>query len=100
MVQRILEVSEQRRSLKPSALLFAYALCARSNDKDTKTAAYSHISKICRTPTFLFMFIKFCEEISNPEGVEGKYCSVLFSVRNGFNILTKEFYQMAAFSAF
>lgn len=71
VVQKILEISEQQRNLKQNSLLFAYALCARSNDKDTKQAAYSVISRICRIPTHLFMFIKFCEEESKQEGQEG-----------------------------
>ena len=65
VVQRILEVSESGRNMKQNSLLYAYAICARSNDKDTKKAAYAVISRICRIPTFLFMFIKFCEEESS-----------------------------------
>ena len=64
VVQKIKEVSVNRRSVKQNSLLLAYAICARSNDKDTKKAAYALLSEICRIPTHLFMFIKFCEQES------------------------------------
>lgn len=81
VVKTIVEVSVARRNLKQNSLLLAYAICARSNDRDTKKAAYSEISKICRIPTHLFMFVKFCEEQSSQEGEaqKGKEMSLLES---------------------
>lgn len=70
VVQTIKEVSVSRRNVKQNSLLLAYAICARSNDKDTKKAAYALLSDICRIPTHLFMFIKFCEQESRDENTD------------------------------
>ncbi|XP_060553103.1 RNA-binding protein RO60-like [Ruditapes philippinarum] len=70
VVQQIKEISVNRRNVKQNALLLAYAICARCNDKDTKKAAYALLSEICRIPTHLFMFIKYCEQESKGEAEE------------------------------
>ncbi|XP_053373251.1 RNA-binding protein RO60-like [Mercenaria mercenaria] len=70
VVQTIKEVSVNRRNVKQNSLMLAYAICARSNDKDTKKAAYALLSEICRIPTHLFMFIKYCEQESRVEGTD------------------------------
>lgn len=71
VVQTIKDVSVSRRNVKQNSLLLAYAICARSNDKDTKKAAYSLLSDICRIPTHLFMFVKYCEQESKSENDSG-----------------------------
>ncbi|XP_060590928.1 RNA-binding protein RO60-like [Ruditapes philippinarum] len=63
-VNEIKEVSVNRRNVKQNSVLLAYSICARNNDKDTKRAAYAVISEVCRIPTHLFMFVKFCEQES------------------------------------
>ena len=65
-VELIKRISVDRRNVKQNPLIFALALCARSNDIDTKTAAYQALNQVCRIPTHLFMFIKFCEQESDP----------------------------------
>ncbi|WAQ97839.1 RO60-like protein [Mya arenaria] len=65
VVDKIRDISVNRRNVKQNALLYAYAICARSNNKDVKKRAYQYLSDICRIPTHLFMFIKFCEQESN-----------------------------------
>lgn len=68
-VEKIFDVSIKRRNLRQHSLVRAYAICARSNDRVTKRKAYEKISNICRIPTFLFMFIKFCEAEGGEEGI-------------------------------
>ena len=65
-VEVLRKVSVERRNVKQNPLVFALALCARSNDLETKKAAYKVINEVCRIPTHLFMFIKFCEHESQP----------------------------------
>ena len=65
-VELLRKVSVERRNVKQNPLIFALALCARSNDLDTKEAAYKVVNEVCRIPTHLFMFIKFCEQESEP----------------------------------
>lgn len=70
VVQKIKEVSLKRQNIRQDSLLMAYAICARSDDRNTKTAAYALLSEICRIPTHLFMFIQFCEDESRGENAE------------------------------
>lgn len=65
-VNLIRTISIDRRNVKQGPLIFALAICARSNDEDTKAEAYLAVNDICRIPTHLFMFIKLCEEESAP----------------------------------
>lgn len=65
-VELITKVSVERRNVKQGSLILALAICARCNDEDTKRAAYKSLNQICRIPTHLFMFIKLCEQESNP----------------------------------
>jgi hypothetical protein len=50
--------------------LYALAICARSNDPKTKHAAYKILGSVCRIPTHLFEFVKFCEKESAGTGWE------------------------------
>lgn len=68
VVDRIYEVSTEGRSCKQNTCLYALSLCARSNDPDTKLAAYKILPEVCRIPTHLFMFIDFCENESAGTG--------------------------------
>eukprot|EP00128_Syssomonas_multiformis_P009867 Colp12_sorted_trinity150504_noHs@24244 len=47
------------------ALIFTLALCARLGDERTKKAAYEALNAVCRIPTSLFMFVGFCEAVSD-----------------------------------
>ncbi|XP_060559975.1 RNA-binding protein RO60-like [Ruditapes philippinarum] len=64
VITKVTEVNFDRRNLRQDSLLIVLAICARCNDESTKTAAYMHLSKICRTPTHLFQFVEFCEQES------------------------------------
>lgn len=71
-IELLRKVSVERRNVKQNPLIFALALCARSNDLETKTAAYKVLNDVCRIPTHLFMFIKFCERESEPNSGWGR----------------------------
>ncbi|CAC5394651.1 TROVE2 [Mytilus coruscus] len=67
VVKCIKDVSVLNRACKQNPTLYALAVCARSNDPSTKHAAYSVLNDVCRIPTHLFQFIKYCEEMSGHE---------------------------------
>ena len=64
VVSEIVDFSVQGRAAKQNPILFALALCARDEDKDTKQAAYGALDKVCRIPTHLFAFVDYCEGLS------------------------------------
>ncbi|XP_034312760.2 RNA-binding protein RO60 [Magallana gigas] len=66
VVDTIREFSLQNRACKVNPILFALALCCRCDDLATKEAAYKALSDVCRIPTHLFQFIKYCQKV-NPE---------------------------------
>ncbi|KAK3590249.1 hypothetical protein CHS0354_041327 [Potamilus streckersoni] len=68
LVELIREISMEGRAAKQGPTLFALAICARSNDVETKKAAYECLNEVCRIPTHLFMFVKFAESESNGTG--------------------------------
>mmetsp|Transcript_6584 Transcript_6584/g.11634 ORF Transcript_6584/g.11634 Transcript_6584/m.11634 type:complete len:578 (-) Transcript_6584:872-2605(-) len=68
VVELVRDFSVNNRACKQRPILFALALCCRSNDPDTKTAGYRILSDVCRIPTHLFEFIKYCEEESAGTG--------------------------------
>ena len=63
----IKDISIQGRACKQDPVLYALAVCARSNNPETKQAAYDVLGDVCRIPTHLFQFIKYCEEMSTNE---------------------------------
>ncbi len=64
VVAQIVEYSVSGRTAKQDPIIFALALCARADDRETKAAAYAAVEKVCRIPTHLFSFIAFCEALS------------------------------------
>jgi 60 kDa SS-A/Ro ribonucleoprotein len=46
--------------------MLGLAMCARLGDLPTKRRAYEVLPQVCRIPTHLFMFVGFCEMLSNP----------------------------------
>lgn len=66
--KEILSVMEQCSSspalIDREPLLFAYALCCKSTDKNTKTQAEKLCDKICRTPCDFFQMLKFHKNFS------------------------------------
>lgn len=61
VVDLIYKVSIEGRACKQGPTLFALAICTRCNEPKTKAAAYKILSSVCRIPTHLFEFVKYCE---------------------------------------
>ena len=68
MVDLIYKVSTENRACKQRPTLYALAICARSNDPTTKAATYKILDSVCRIPTHLFEFVKYCEMVSAGTG--------------------------------
>ncbi|VDH92241.1 60 kDa SS-A/Ro ribonucleoprotein [Mytilus galloprovincialis] len=68
VVKLIRDVSVNGRACKQNTTIYALSVCARSNDLKTKNAAYRALSDICRIPTHLFEFVKYCENESAGSG--------------------------------
>ncbi|KAK2178552.1 hypothetical protein NP493_539g02020 [Ridgeia piscesae] len=69
VVKMAVEYSVEGRTAKQQGLLLAMAICARqSTDPDTKRLAYEHLHEVCRIPTHLFIFLTYCEALSNGTG--------------------------------
>eukprot|EP00121_Abeoforma_whisleri_P014698 Awhi_evm1s13555 len=58
-------VNNKAPKVEPS--LFVLALCAKLGDLETRRAALGSLSKVCRIPTHLFIFVDYCQKI-NPGG--------------------------------
>ena len=57
-VGRIVEISDSGRAPKNDPAIFALALGAASPDEATRQLALASLSKVCRTSTHLFQFVK------------------------------------------
>ncbi|XP_053403546.1 RNA-binding protein RO60-like isoform X1 [Mercenaria mercenaria] len=64
VVRLISKISHCGWAPRQNYLIFALAVCARSNDIETKKLAYDELYKICRTPTHFFLFVHYCKEES------------------------------------
>uniref|UniRef100_K1PZM2 60 kDa SS-A/Ro ribonucleoprotein n=1 Tax=Magallana gigas TaxID=29159 RepID=K1PZM2_MAGGI len=67
VVETIREFSIEGKACKATPIIFALSICCRCNDHKTKDAAYKILSDVCRIPTHLFEFIKYCQDV-NPNG--------------------------------
>ncbi|KAI8806173.1 hypothetical protein BJ742DRAFT_758891 [Cladochytrium replicatum] len=61
VVNRIVDVSLGGLAVKQNPLIFALALCARRGSEEIRRKAFEVLPKICRIPTFLFMFVRFLQ---------------------------------------
>lgn len=68
VVEFIRNISDSGRAAKQQPTLFALAICARCNNEKTKKAAYRVLNEVCRIPTHLFLFVKYCEQVSSGTG--------------------------------
>ncbi|XP_060591227.1 uncharacterized protein LOC132746167 [Ruditapes philippinarum] len=71
VVKQLSTISKYGRSWRQNYLIFALAICARSNDKETKKEAYKELSAICHLPTHLFLFVNYCKQESLRSGSKG-----------------------------
>ncbi|KAK3588089.1 hypothetical protein CHS0354_012145 [Potamilus streckersoni] len=67
-VETIRNISVKRRCAKQKFPVFALAICARANHENTKKAAYRVLPDVCRIPTDLFLFVRYCKEESGEGG--------------------------------
>ena len=63
VVDTVATFDRENRAPKANPLLFVLALCAKTGDKDTRTAANKAVSKICGTPTQLFMWMSYVKAL-------------------------------------
>lgn len=68
VVETIKTFSIEGRTAKQNPIMFALALCAKSDHLPTKQAAYASLGEICRIPTHLFMFIKYTHALGQNWG--------------------------------
>ena len=66
-VKTIVEYSTEGRTAKQDPIILSLAICARSNNLETKRSAYAAITQVLRIPTHLFMFVEMCETLSKPK---------------------------------
>ena len=67
-VDAIVAVSTEGRAAKQGPTLFAFAMCARLGDIETRRRCYQNLPKVCRIPTHLFMFIGMAEQLGTGSG--------------------------------
>ncbi|XP_052065461.1 RNA-binding protein RO60-like [Mytilus californianus] len=60
----IKDVSESNRACRQGPTVFSYAFCIVHGDREVKKYGYNMLNNICRIPTHLFEFQKFCEELN------------------------------------
>lgn len=59
VVRRVVEISQSGRAPKNDPALFVMALCFAFGDTETKKAARENLSKVARTGTHFFLFLKY-----------------------------------------
>ncbi|KAL1452285.1 hypothetical protein MTO96_043858, partial [Rhipicephalus appendiculatus] len=57
-----------RQAACPEAIAYALALCAASDHRPTKAAAYTAFPQICKCPAQLFAVTRYLEEVSEGTG--------------------------------
>ncbi|KAL3831445.1 hypothetical protein ACJMK2_023196 [Sinanodonta woodiana] len=67
-VETIRNISVKRRCAKQKFPVFALAICARANNENTRKAAYRVLPDVCRIPTDMFLFVRYCKEESGEGG--------------------------------
>jgi len=68
VLAEIESISLAGRAPKQDATMFALAIVARAADRGLAKKAYAIVSKVCRIPTHLFMFVGFAEAIDGATG--------------------------------
>lgn len=90
----VLSIMEQCRTssalIDREPLLFAFALCCKTKDKNTRMEAEKLCDKICQTPCDLFQFLKFHNSLSTTKSW-GRYLKRL--INNWYH--NQETYQLA-----
>ena len=68
VVEKVVEVMRGGRAIRLNSALLTLAMCCRSTDGKTKTAAYRALSEVCNIPTHLFKFIQYLESQGKTTG--------------------------------
>jgi 60 kDa SS-A/Ro ribonucleoprotein len=68
VVAAIVGVSTEGRAAKQGPTMFAFAMCARLGDVETRRLCYASLTKVCRIPTHLFQFISMAQELGEGSG--------------------------------
>ena len=68
VVEKILEVAKSGRASRINSILMSLAMCFRSSDMKTKSAAYRAIVEVCNIPTHLFKLITYLEGLGETTG--------------------------------
>lgn len=68
LVDLIIQISKSGAAAKQGPALFAFAMCAKLGDVETRRAAYASLAKVCRIPTHLFSFVGMVESMSETTG--------------------------------
>lgn len=68
LVAEIVAISTGGRAAKQGPTMFAYVMCARLGDIETRRAVYGSLTKVCRIPTHLFMFVGMAEKMGAGTG--------------------------------
>ena len=63
VVDTIVAFDRENRAPKANPLLFALAICSKTGDEVTRTAANKAVSKVCGTPTQLFMWMGYAKAL-------------------------------------
>lgn len=62
------EKNSQRHAACPEAVAYSLALCAASDHRPTKQAAYAAFPQVCKCPAQLFAVTRYLEEVSEGTG--------------------------------
>lgn len=61
VVDRVVEISDSGRAPKNDPALFVLAMCAGSEDSDTRAYALANLDKVARIGTHLFTFLEYAQ---------------------------------------
>nr|CAD7421487.1 unnamed protein product [Timema poppensis] len=65
-VSHIVKAFSDGYSAHPESLVFALAMCARTDNQALQQAAYNAVKTVCKAPRFLFLFVMFNDKLADP----------------------------------
>nr|CAD7413306.1 unnamed protein product [Timema cristinae] len=70
-VSHIVKAFSDGYSAHPESLVFALAMCARTDNQALQQAAYNAVKTVCKAPRFLFLFVMFNDKLADPVSGRG-----------------------------
>ncbi|CAG2054899.1 unnamed protein product [Timema podura] len=70
-VSHIVKAFSDGYSAHPESLVFALAMCARTDNRVLQQAAYNAVKTVCKSPRFLFLFVMFNDKLADPVSGRG-----------------------------